>query len=405
MIWDGPKKSGWPKKTGMACTGNERNIQPKKKLLRLPVKRVKWHGRACFAHLRPCRQQKSKREKDRQHVPLYFFFRLDTERAVPHPRPSSARSIHAPHPHASRIAHHAMTDASSSGAATNEQTPAPTGGAVPLPGGAVPLPGALELPLPDVAVICLASAWARRGAHTMAYLERELPLDQVGAIMRFNAVVPADFDVSEVASAAQVAIIRGRAPRLSHADMSKPQQVGCYMSHKALWQVCADSGRPLIVVEDDVRPSRLADRVTSARLRHSMYAADAALVVLMQCCGLASAVHVGPCTPVQQFVGAGMYYVTPAAARLLLRHSCVATMHVDWYMSTCIRAYDLPVFAVPGAGDQFSLDSTLAHSALWDIVTERQKCMVIVASVLACVFLMWAVAVTVYAGVRGKMRR
>jgi hypothetical protein len=136
-----------------------------------------------------------------------------------------------------------------------------------------------------------------------------------------------------------------------------------------------------------------------------MYAADAPLLVLMQYLGVPSAAYMGPCTPVQQFMGTAMYYVTPAAARLLLLHSCVATMHVDGYMSTCIRAYDLPVFAVPGAGDQFSLDSTLGHSALWDIVTERQQRMVIIASVLACVFLLWAVAVTVYAGVRGKMRR
>src|SRR5690606_11626523 len=39
--------------------------------------------------------------------------------------------------------------------------------------------------------------------------------------------------------------VRGRGRDL------KPSQLGCFASHYLLWQECAESGRPLIVVEDD----------------------------------------------------------------------------------------------------------------------------------------------------------
>ncbi len=89
--------------------------------------------------------------------------------------------------------------------------------------------------------------------------------------------MPLDFDVAEVASAAQVAIIRGRAPRLSHADMSTPQQVGCTTGRTKL--VC-------VPTRTERWPSRAAGACGGApsggALAPRCSEADAPLMVLMQ---------------------------------------------------------------------------------------------------------------------------
>ncbi len=319
-------------------------------------------------------------------------------------------------------------------------------------------------PAPDVYVICLAKAFDKRGAVAMAFLERELArgaeacrgctggepqhaassqgrfleLLRRAKVKRFDAVTPADFSVEDAASAAQVAIIRGRAPRVTDADMSRPEQVACYLSHAALWQVCADSGRPIVVAEDDARPSSVASRVATALLiaravqgrppEAQDTRAPAAvqeqrqvpLVVLLQhypfaamrAAGTSDDYLGGTCAAspqecrdlgalgaqsnrVSSFVGASMYYLTPAAARLLLKHSAPAEMHVDVYMSTAVAAYDVVIYSVPGAGDQRSDDTTLQHSSPWDVVVNRlTMCMSLLAVVAVCL-LAWAVTATV----------
>ena len=255
---------------------------------------------------------------------------------------------------------------------------------------------------PDIHVICLGSAWLLRGAKTMAFLEREIPADMYGSIVRFDAVTPADFVIKDVVSTSQLVIIRGKASRVTHKDMSTPQQVGCFMSHRALWQVCADSDQPIIVAEDDSRPNNVARRINKACEHHLQQPTESApLVVLLQhhpCSATSFAAKSTGCKPVKSFAGAAMYYLNPAAARLLLAHSPLAEMHVDHYMSTCIAAYDLAVYSVPGAADQTMFGaSTLAHSSLWSIITERQELVMGAVVGSAIVFLVWAIAATVIA--------
>ena len=272
---------------------------------------------------------------------------------------------------------------------------------------------------PDVYVICLASAFDRRGAATVAYYEQELGSSKtpsgVGArVTRFDAITPADFRVEDVASTSQVAIVRGRAPRVTHADMSRTEQVACYLSHKALWQVCADSARPIVVSEDDAQPSNILGRIVAATnkarlvqeagLATSVPKAQVPVVVLLQ--------HHSSFVPQTQepvkthraaselgqqvlfFSGIGAYYLTPEAARLLLKHGVPAAMHVDYFMATCIAAYNLAVYTLPGANDQSFEDTTLMHSANWDILVERQKWMISLWSAASICLLVWACVAT-----------
>ena len=180
---------------------------------------------------------------------------------------------------------------------------------------------------PDVHVICLDTAWASRGALTMAYLEQEIPVHQRGRVIRFRAITPSDFTLEDVATTAQTATIRGITERLSIKDMSHENQVGCYLSHRALWQVCATTGKPIVVVEDDARPVRVAQRLADAL----QAPADAGVVTMCMFPYPASVLRASEqlCRPVKSFNGSAMYYVTPKGASVLLAHSLPAAMHVD----------------------------------------------------------------------------
>lgn len=219
--------------------------------------------------------------------------------------------------------------------------------------------------LPDVYVICLAREWERRGSKTIEYLERNVDAAQRGRVVRFDAITPADFVLEDVVSTSQLSVIRGLTQRLTRADMGKAVQVACYLSHVALWQVCADSGRPIVVAEDDSRPIRVSERFSAATALGQAFDEAA---VLMHCAKLKTTCNN---VVVESFLGMGMYYLTPNAARQLLAHAMPAAMHVDAYMSKCISVYNLDVrVAVPWAADQDGGSSTLEHGGV--IVTEQQ---------------------------------
>ena len=249
---------------------------------------------------------------------------------------------------------------------------------------------------PDIHVICLDSAWAARGALTTAYLEKEIPVHQRGRVIRFRAITPADFTLEEIATTAQTAMIRGVKERLTTDDMSHENQVGCYLSHRALWQVCVTTGKPIVVAEDDATPAHVARRLADAL----QAPADAGVVTMSMfpypfSILRASDASEQRCRPVKSFCGTAMYYVTPKGASVLLAHSLPAAMHVDVFMSLCIVAYNLPIYAVPGARDQYGIfGSTLYHGSWGSIVTVRQQIIITVLSfvVLALAIIVAAVA-------------
>lgn len=210
--------------------------------------------------------------------------------------------------------------------------------------------------VPDIYVICLASKFTERGAATLVFLASNIDKNVYGTLHKFTAVTPNDFVLEDVVATSQIPIIKQKRGRVTHSDLSKASQVACAMSHIALWEVCQAQNKPLVIMEDDVRPPNLSERIKSA-------------IKSVAHMTLISSVHqtwdVGR-THITDFIGAGAYYLTPQGARILLKHAHPISMHVDRYMPACIKAYNLTVFAVEGSSDQLLLantQSTLGHSS------------------------------------------
>lgn len=187
----------------------------------------------------------------------------------------------------------------------------------------------------------------------MSFLEAQLDKSLYEELIKVKAVTPKDFVLEDTVDTKQFAIITKKLPRVVHADLGKPEQVGCAVSHISVWKTCAETNRPVVVVEDDVRPSNI-----SKRIRQALTFKDAHLVLLA--CNSCSRNNQ---RKVSQFTGTGAYYLTPQGAAMLLKGATPVSMHIDHYMSTCIDAYDLRVFCVDRANDQADTKngSTLGH--------------------------------------------
>ncbi len=233
----------------------------------------------------------------------------------------------------------------------------------------------------DVHVICLESAYFTRGKMTMTYLEKKLDKSLYRNLVKVTAVTPNDFVLEEVVDTKQFAIITKKLPRVVHADLDKAEQVGCALSHIGIWQTCAKTKQPVVVLEDDVRPSNI-----SGRIRDALAFKDADLVLLA--CNSYSKAN----SKVSMFVGAGAYYLTPRGATTMLKGALPVSMHIDHYMATCIDAYDLDVYSIEHANDQAKtkLGSTLGHGAnMMAIVVPRLEITIgLLAFTLALVILL-----------------
>ena len=242
--------------------------------------------------------------------------------------------------------------------------------------------------VPDIYVICLESKFAERGAATLTFLANNIDKHLYGTLKKFTAVTPSDFIIEDTASARQVAIIRGRKRRVEQGDMSKHAQVACALSHISLWQLCVQTNNPIVVVEDDVHPLNMSKRLKEALELNGD-------VVLISCAKL---VRNDRTKTVSRFSGTGSYFITPNGASSLLKHVYPVSMHVDYYMSTCIAAYNLNVLGVDNAQGQLDMVSgklsTLDHSSLLEVQVSRLE---VVVFVLACL-----IAITVLVcGVHG----
>ena len=241
--------------------------------------------------------------------------------------------------------------------------------------------------VPDIHVICLESKFTERGAVTLAFLASNIDKHLYRTLNKFTAVTPSDFVVEDKASVRQLTIIKGRKGRIEHADMSSRAQVACALSHMALWKLCADTNQPIVVVEDDVRPRNMSERLKQA----SGLKGD---VVLLSCANL---VRNDQTKHVSSFSGTGSYLITPRGARTLLKHAHPVSMHVDYYMSTCIAAYNLNVMAVDNARGQWDMPSsklsTLEHTKfVFDI---QVPCLELVSLMLSLVL---ALCVLIFLG-------
>ena len=240
-----------------------------------------------------------------------------------------------------------------------------------------------ELPdtMLDIHIICLESLFDSRGKQTLDFVRSSVDKSLYNKLSVFKAVTPKDFVLEDVVATSQIPIIRQRRRRVTHSDLSKASQVACALSHIALWEVCQAQNRPLVIMEDDVCPPNLSERIKSA----TKVAAHITLISSATQTWDAGRTHI------TSFTGTGAYYLTPQGARLLLKHARPISMHVDRYIPTCIKAYNLTVFAVEGSSDQLLLEntqSTLGHSTSeFDIYVPCLQIIVVILSVLIAFFI------------------
>ncbi|WP_368643157.1 glycosyltransferase family 25 protein [Castellaniella ginsengisoli] len=133
-----------------------------------------------------------------------------------------------------------------------------------------------------------------------------------------------------------------RARRKGRGRDLKPSQLGCFASHYLLWQECAASGRPMVVVEDDallqdnfpdllIRASQLAERWPLIWLHgYDRSGRDPVMAVG----------RMGPFTLVRKLKRHSCtvaYLLSPAGAEALLAHCGSWVYPVD---DTMIRFYE-----------------------------------------------------------------
>lgn len=151
---------------------------------------------------------------------------------------------------------------------------------------------------------------------------------------------------------------------------SKPQ-VGCALSHIALWRECVDADRAVVVVEDDVVLKGTRDDI----LRMVRGKALVSLVRLSK--------HKESETRLADslftFWGTQAYFLTPGAASTLLKHAFPLAMHIDKYIAAVASRSASPGWevAVPQLRHSIEGSSSLEHDTLLKTVA--------CASILACV--------------------
>ena len=122
----------------------------------------------------------------------------------------------------------------------------------------------------------------------------------------------------------------------------KPSQLGCFASHYLLWQECAESGRPLIVIEDD---AILKENFLDALVQAPGLAETWPLVWLYEYDrpGRDPSMKVGKAGPftlmrkLKQHSCSVAYLLSPAGAAALLRHGQTWVYPLD---DTMFRFYE-----------------------------------------------------------------
>lgn len=115
-----------------------------------------------------------------------------------------------------------------------------------------------------------------------------------------------------------------------------PSEVAVFESHRALWEAIAESGRPAVVLEDDVLLSRdtarLCEVLAASAERFDMVKLDALSWPLRL--GRETVVGDAVLRPLDGVVpSAAAYLLSPSGARLLLRRSRAYCDHLDDFIT------------------------------------------------------------------------
>ena len=127
-----------------------------------------------------------------------------------------------------------------------------------------------------------------------------------------------------------------------HDDISSLGAVGCYLSHVALLKKCIELNHPIMVAEDDVKyTSKIVNEI---RQIFPTIPKDADFVSFLYLNSISS---FDKCkefwcriTKPRQIRGLQLYFVTPKAAKVLLKHAFPIVAQIDAYIGYVIGGDD-----------------------------------------------------------------
>ena len=150
-------------------------------------------------------------------------------------------------------------------------------------------------------------------------------------IQRLKAITPSDFDLNEVAHPYARSCIALK-ERKTLEMIGASTEVACAMSHIKAWNTILKSGKPSIVVEDDMAISKHRIERMINQLKHMPQDTDLYLLHFIGV-NLRSTKLPNGYIDVHRFTGTQSYYITPQACKKLLKFALPIVFQVDTYMA------------------------------------------------------------------------
>jgi GR25 family glycosyltransferase involved in LPS biosynthesis len=113
--------------------------------------------------------------------------------------------------------------------------------------------------------------------------------------------------------------------------------LGASMSHISLWKKCIELNEPIIVIEDDVKINCSKCKIMSKYLEKKPKDCDFLSLMNIRNKSVKSQYDTEYFKYINDpyFMGAQVYYITPRAAKIIIKYSLPITMHIDMYVSSC----------------------------------------------------------------------
>lgn len=189
-------------------------------------------------------------------------------------------------------------------------------------------------------IICLQKTTETRCTPTFNAWQGVASAHNVN-VETLTAITPDDFDLVDYVHPYVYNCIK-EGSRKTLDLLGSSVETACALSHMKAWQTIVDSGKPGIVVEDDMAMSNEELNTLLSQLSDMPSDSD---MFLLHFTGINFRY-----TPrkdgfidVQSFVGGMCYYLTVETAKKFLQYATPLVFQVDTFMSSCIGMLDLKV--------------------------------------------------------------
>jgi GR25 family glycosyltransferase involved in LPS biosynthesis len=250
---------------------------------------------------------------------------------------------------------------------------------------------AVEIP---TYVICLEKTRATRCGPTLQAW-RNIANKYALAVQSVRATTPADFDLKDMVHPYAYSCILHKGRKTLEMIASKTE-VACALSHIGIWRRVVASGRPSIVVEDDMA---MSDKKMNRMLSQLKTMPDDTDMYLLHFLGmnLRYTKMAGGVLDVSSFAGLQAYYMTPSCAEKLLRYAFPLIFQVDTYVP---RARDMLGLKIRtrisnqmtfGKFAKDNLASTLGKNHVSSVMLSMAIALTVIVLVIVVGVVVWAV--------------